>query len=91
MVAQLKRGGTRLTTITSHVIWLECICGRNAPVRVTDLLASTKPPETVADVAERVRCKRCAAKGAKNYWIVYAPATDGAFDAMRGAEQRKDE
>ena len=91
MVSQLKRGGTRLTTIPQHVIWMECACARNAPVRVSHLLASDKPPDTVADVVERVRCSGCGAKGAKDFRIVYNPDDGAAFNAMRGSEQRKDD
>ena len=91
MTAQLKRGGTRLKTITSHQIWIDCACGRSAPVRVSDVLAGPNPPETVADVVTRVRCSGCGATGAKSYSIVYNPDTGAAFNAMRGAEQRRDD
>ena len=90
MTVQLKRGGTKLTAIPNHAIWLECNCGRSASVRVAALLSSDKPPKTVADVVTRVRCSRCGVKGAKDFRIVYQPASDGAWTAMQGAEQRKD-
>ena len=90
MTVQLKRGGTKLTAIPNHAIWLECACGRSASVHVAGLLASDKPPRTVADVVARVRCRRCGVKGAKDFRIVYQPASDGAWNAMQGAEQRKD-
>ena len=90
MVTQLKRGGTRLTTIPQHVIWMECGCGRNAPVRVSHLLACDNPPETVTDVVERVRCSGCGVRGAKDFRIVYNPEGGAAFNAMRGSEQRQD-
>ena len=91
MAVQIKRGGTRLTTIPNHAIWMECACGRAAPVRVADLLATDKPPVTVAEVIERVRCSGCGVRGAKDYRIVYEPAGDGAFSAMQGAAQHRDE
>ncbi|WP_186766256.1 hypothetical protein [Falsiphaeobacter marinintestinus] len=58
---------------------------------MTDLLDADNPPETVADFVDRVRCSQCGAKGITEYRIVYQPADDGAFDAMRGAEQRRDD
>ena len=67
MTVQLKRGGTKLTAIPNHAIWLECNCGRSASVRVAALLSSDKPPKTVADVVTRVRCSQCGVKGAKDY------------------------
>jgi hypothetical protein len=91
MAVQIKRGGTRLTTIRNHVIWMECACGRAAPVRVADLLAAKTPPETVAEVVERVRCSGCGVKSAKDFRIVYEPAGEGAFNAMRGAAQHRDD
>jgi len=91
MAVQIKRGGTRLTTIPNHAIWIECACGRAAPVRVADLLAKETPPETVADVVARVRCSRCGVKAAKDFRIVYEPAGQGAFNAMRGAAQHRDD
>lgn len=90
MAAQIKRGGTRLTTIPNHAIWMECACGRAAPVRVANLLATDKPPMTVADVVARVRCSRCGVKGTKDFRIIYEPAGDGAWNAMRGAAQKRD-
>jgi len=57
---------------------------------VATLLSSDKPPKTVADVVARVRCSRCGVKGAKDFRIVYQPASDGAWNAMQGADQRKD-
>ncbi len=91
MTAHLKRGGTRLTTITNHQIWIECSCGRDAPVRVSDVLAGSNPPETVADVVTRVRCSQCGVTGAKDFRIVYNPAGGAAFNAMRGAEQKRED
>lgn len=91
MVAQIERGGTRLTTIPNHAIWMECACGRAAPVCIASLLATGKPPITVADVVARVRCSRCGVKGASEFRIVYMPAGDSAFNAMRGAAQDRDD
>lgn len=91
MVAQLKRGGSRLATIPKHVLWLEYGCGRNAPVRVSHLLASDNPPEAVADVVERVRCSQCGVRGAKDFRIVFDPDNGGSFNAMRGAQQQRDD
>lgn len=88
---ELKRGGTTLTTIAHHVLWLECACGRNAPLRVDQLLAMKHPPRTVADAVALARCRHCNQKDIQSFRIVYEPASDGAWDAMRGAEDKSQE
>lgn len=89
-MAQIKRGGTRLSTLPQHVLWLECRCGRNAPVRVSALLAMDEPPAIVADAVARVRCSHCGQRNVKHYRIVYNPDDGSAFEAMRGSEHGQD-
>jgi hypothetical protein len=83
----LKRGGTRLSSITQHTIWVECACGRAAPLVVADLLALPNPPETVADAVSRARCGSCGAHNVKEYRISYE---GGSWGALRGAEQGRE-
>jgi len=86
MKPTLKSNGTRLETIYNHQIWIECACGRAAPVRVSDLLALDKPPQTVDDVVTKARCSRCGAIRVKRYQIVYNPK--GVMeDALQGARK----
>ncbi len=67
----LKSEGTRLSTIHSHVLWLNCACGRSASVRVSELLALKSPPVTVSDVVAKARCTGCGQIDVKSCQIVY--------------------
>ena len=78
----LKRGGTHLSTIPKHTIWIECLCGHVGPVRVAELLAVPNPPVTVADAVGRSRCRRCGARIVKEYRLVYE---GGSASAMASA------
>ena len=80
----LKRGGTRLSVIPTHVLWLECACEHNGPVEVAAIIAKWGDQITVGDAIERLRCSACRTKRIKDYRIIYA---GGSQDAMRGAEQ----
>lgn len=80
----LKRGGTRLSVIPKHTLWLECACGHNGPVQVADVIAKWGHEISVGDVVDRVRCSACRTKRIKEYRIIYA---GGSAVAMRGAEQ----
>lgn len=81
----LKRGGTRLSVIPEHQLWLECACGHNGPVNVAVLIAKFGDQITVGDAIEKLRCSRCRTKQIKDYRITYV---GGSWDAMRGAGGR---
>ena len=67
----LKSEGTRLSTIHSHVLWLNCACGRSASVRVSELLALKSPPVTVGDVVVKARCTGCGQINVQSCEIVH--------------------
>ncbi|MCB1340792.1 MAG: hypothetical protein KDK24_06965 [Pseudooceanicola sp.] len=77
----LDRGGTRLATIAHHTLWLDCTCGRSAPLAVRDLLGRAELV-TVADVVARARCAACWARRVKAVTISFE---GGSAEAMRGA------
>jgi len=80
----LKRGGTRLSVIPTHQLWLECACGHNGPVQVAAMIAKWGDQFTVGEAVDRLRCSACRTKRIKEYRIIYA---GGSSVAMRGAEQ----
>ena len=80
----LKRGGTRLSVILKHRLWLECACGHTAPVWVADIVAKWGDDITVGEAVDRMRCSSCHTKQIQEYRITYPGAS---MEAMRGAEQ----
>ncbi len=81
----LKRGGTRLSVIPEHQLWLECACGHNGPVQVVDIIAKWGDQITVGEAIARLRCSACRTKQIKDYRITYV---GGSWGAMRGASQQ---
>lgn len=81
----LKRGGTRLSTIPNHTLWVWCACGHRAGVEVARILDRDHPPETVGQVIEAMRCSRCRCQSIKDYRITYE---GGSWGAMQGADSR---
>lgn len=83
MQVKLRSGGTRLTTISEHNVWVDCECGRAAPIRVADVLAQPDPPKTVGELLAKARCRRCGRRAPDRYRIVY----DGRWaDGQRTVE-----
>jgi len=80
----LKRGGTRLSVIHRHLIWVECACGHTAPVWVADIIAEWGDDITVGETGDQMRCSSCRLKQIQEYRITYP---GGSMEAMRGAEQ----
>lgn len=65
----LKRGGTKLSVIRDHGLYLICRCGHTRDVRVSSLIERLCDRTTVSDVAARSRCTRCQRRGANEYRI----------------------
>lgn len=79
----LKRGGTRLSTIPNHSLWVWCACGHSAGVSIAQILKIDNPPETVDGTVQAMRCSRCRTQSIKDYRIVYE---GGSWCAMQGAD-----
>lgn len=84
MRPKLNTGGTRLTTIPKHTVWVDCACGRAGRVLIAEVLARPNPPGTVGELVAKARCRACGAAVPTGYSIVYEGASGGA---MRSAEQ----
>lgn len=84
MRAKLNSGGTTLTTIAKHAVWVDCACGRAGKILIAEVLARPKPPKTVGELVAKARCRACGRVTPTGYSIVYEGA---GLDAMRGAEQ----
>ncbi|GAB5486118.1 MAG: hypothetical protein Pars93KO_25520 [Parasphingorhabdus sp.] len=81
----LKRGGTRLSTIPNHTLWVWCACGHHAGVEVARILDRENPPETVGQTVQAMRCSSCRSQSIKDYRITYE---GGSWGALEGADNR---
>lgn len=84
MRPKLNTGGTTLTTISKHAVWVDCACGRAGRIPIAEVLARPNPPRTVGELVAKARCRACGAAVPTSYSIVYEGASEGA---MRSAEQ----
>jgi hypothetical protein len=84
MRPKLNTGGTTLTTIPKHAVWVDCACGRSGRIPIAEVLARPNPPRTVGELVAKARCRACGAAVPASYSIVYEGASEGA---MRSAEQ----
>jgi hypothetical protein len=84
MRPKLNTGGTKLTTIAKHAVWVDCGCGRAGKILISEVLARPNPPKTVGELVAKARCRGCGRVAPTGYSIVYEGA---GLDAMRGAEQ----
>jgi hypothetical protein len=50
---------TRLSSISTHDIWVECHCGHHASLSVAELLQRLPPETTVDQVVAATRCSAC--------------------------------
>jgi len=81
----LKRGGTRLSTIPQHTLWVWCACGHRSGVKVARILDREHSPETVGQAIQTMRCSRCLTQSIKDYRITYE---GGSWGALQGGDNR---
>ena len=82
--AKLNSGGTTLSTIAKHAVWVDCGCGRSGKILIAEVLARPDPPTTVGDLVAKARCRACGRVAPTGYSIVYEGA---GVEAMWGAAQ----
>ncbi len=73
-LVNMPRNQTLLSTINEMMLSLECSCGHQSSIRVSELLPTMPVEATVQDVIDRAKCRACSAcgSGAVLYaWIVY--------------------
>ena len=80
----LKRGGTKLSVIDQHRLYVMCNCGHADSVWVRDIIKVLGDAVTVGFAIDKMRCSRCHTKNVKEYRITYP---GGSADAMRSAAQ----
>jgi hypothetical protein len=85
MADGLKRGGTRLSTIPRHTLWVWCQCGHNGGVTVSSLLDRPNVPKTVGELVAVMRCSRCKRQTIKDYVITYS---GGSWEALQGTRKQ---
>ena len=73
---------TSLSSVPTHHIGVECVCGHAALIPVAPALDRLGPSATVKDLLDRVRCHQCNARQIMQARIVFVGASDVA---MQGA------
>lgn len=81
----LKRGGTKLSVLDKHMLYVMCGCGHADSVWVAEIINKLGDQVTVGFAIDKMRCSKCRTKNVKEYRITYP---GGSADAMRSAEQR---
>ncbi|MEP5770924.1 hypothetical protein [Nisaea sp.] len=82
----LKRGGTKLSVIDQHKLYVMCNCGHADSVWVRDVIKALGDQVTVGFAIDKMRCSKCGMKNVKEYRITYP---GGSADAMRSADQSR--
>ena len=73
----LKRGGTKLSVIDKHELYVMCNCGHAESVRVSDIIKVLGGAATVGFAVDKLRCSKCRMKKVREYRITYEPGPDG--------------
>lgn len=85
----LKRGGTKLSIISTNRLFLICSCGHSQSVLVSDLIERVGSAATVGDVVSRLRCSKCGVRGVKEYRITSPAMTDNPMHSASQETMRR--
>ena len=80
---------TKLKDIAANHFSVQCICGHQALIRVSDLIELRGDEMHVDEVELKARCTRCKSKGMfQRFQIIYVGAS---YDAMRMSHTPEEE
>ena len=68
---KLDQSGTKLGTVSSHYLHIECSCGHNAHLAIADLLERHRPATPLRSLIAKMRCRKCGTRKINDFRLFW--------------------